>query len=71
MSVIINFLVRLGTDLSLDLGGLVMRGINMEYKGGPKLRYKVRHNFSWPDLTSVLRSESPQFVPASPGAARW
>ena len=68
---IMNFRVRLGTDLSLDLEGLVLRGINMEYKGGPKLRYKVRLNYSCPDLTSVLRSESPQSVPASPGAARW
>ena len=36
-----NFRLRVGADLSLDLEGLVMRGINMEYKGGTSLIYKV------------------------------
>ena len=41
MLIIMNFSVRVGPDLCLDLAALVMRGINMEYKGGSSLIYKV------------------------------
>jgi len=33
---------NVGAGLLLDLDALVMRGINMEYYGGQKLRYKIR-----------------------------
>jgi len=33
---------NVGPGLFLDLDALVMRGINMEYNGGQKLRYKIR-----------------------------
>lgn len=45
MEVVINNMTstfKVGADLSLDLEGLVMRGINMEYKGGTSLIYKIR-----------------------------
>ena len=39
--IITQFSLRVGPDLDLDLEALVMRGINMEYRGGTSLIYKV------------------------------
>ena len=44
MLIIIHFSLRVGPDLDLDLEALVMRGINMEYRGGTSLLYKVTNN---------------------------
>ena len=41
MLIITQFSLRVGPDLDLDLEALVMRGINMEYRGGTSLIYKV------------------------------
>merc|ERR1719219_1741604 len=45
MEVVINNVTstfQVGPDLRLELEGLVMRGINMQYRGGNSLTYKIR-----------------------------